>query len=798
MNLSPMLRVSTNEEVDSIISAELPQDPSMVKESKSEESKRLQDIITTNMIHGPCGDVNPTCVCMKDKKCSKNFPKKFNKKTFVDPDNSHPEYRRRSPEDGGRTLKITRRGTTYTVDNKWVVPYSPYLSLRYNCHINVEVCLSPTAAKYLFKYIQKGEDRTMMKTEVEGESRDEIEEYVDLRSMGSSEAAWHLMAYPISKNFPAVTALRIHLEDEQVVCFDEGAEEIAVAEERTTELNGFFNLNQEITEDKFLKYVDCPKEYRWDTKKKEWVGRKINVGTIGRVHSINPAAGDVFFLRILLHHNHCKGKTSFKDLMTVNGEEKPRASYQEVCRELGLLQDDLEWDQVLTEGAAIKLSPALRELFTTILLFCTAADPKELFNKHFMEWTDDFQSAALKKGLILTEQQLRTLVLLDLESRLQSREKDLTTLELPRPTEEELSEVEVFQSQVPVLIREELDFDVNQMKKLVKEREAMFTPGQQDAFTTIFEAVKHSQPLCLFLDARGGCGKTFTLNTLLAAVRSLEPGGCVALAMATTGIAANLLLLGRTFHSRMKAPLTPAADSMLNIQGQSTLTKLLRQAKILLIDEATMLHRYQLEAMDRTLRDVLDDERPFAGKVLVLTGDFRQTLTVVPGASRAGVVDSCINRSYLWSLFKVMTLTENMRVKASGDLELQKFDDWVLSLGDGTAPTVKDTDMVEIEDNLCIKIKENTNSDMEAEIRSMKAFAELVFPDIQTHVEDSKWLEGRAILAPTNKRVDELNDLITESLCGDIILRQGVSYTDDFSLAALTKFCTSNNSSKKI
>ena len=772
-----MFRVSTNEEVDSIISAELPQDPATAEENKRDEARRLQSIIITNMIHGPCGDMNPSCVCMKDKKCSKNFPKKFNKKTFVDPDNSHPEYRRRSPEDGGRTMNITRRGQSYTVNNTWVVPYSPFLSLRYNCHINVEVCLSPTAAKYLFKYIQKGEDRTMVKTSVEGESRDEIEEYVDLRSMGSSEAAWHLMAYPISKNFPAVAALRIHLEDEQVVCFDEGAEEVAVAAERTTELNGFFNLNKEIQEDEFLKYVDCPKKYRWDTKEKRWIKRKINVGTIGRVHSVSPAAGDVWFLRLLLHNDHCKGKGSYKELMTVDGATK--GSFQEVCRELGLLQDDTEWDQVLTEGAAIKLCPALRELFTTILLFCTPADPKDLFERHFMEWTDDFQAASLKKGLSLSQQQLRTLVLLDLETRLQSREKELITVHLPEPTEQELTEVEVFNSQMPVLIREELEFDVNQMKRLVEERTAMFTPGQQDAFTTILDAVKHNQPLCLFLDARGGCGKTFTLNTVLAAVRSLEPGGCVALAMATTGIAANLLLLGRTFHSRMKAPLAPAEDSMFNIPGQSTLTKLLRQAKILLIDEATMLHRFQLEAMDRTLRDVLDDERPFAGKVLVLTGDFRQTLTVVPRASRAGVVACCITRSYLWSLFRVMKLSINMRVRASGDQELQRFDDWVLSLGDGTAPTVRDTDLVEIDDDLCHKIESNSNTDIEAETRSMKRFTEIVFPNIEMNMANHNWLEGRAILAPTNKKVDELNDLVTESLPGEPLKLSSSDFLDN-------------------
>ena len=69
--------------------------------------------------------------------------------------------------------------------------------------------------------------------------------------------------------------------------------------------------------------------------------------------------------------------------------------------------------------------------------------------------------------------------------------------------------------------------------------------------------------MCAFIDARGGCGKTFIINAILGAVRSLESGGCVALAMATTGIASNLLDLGRTFHSRLKAPLTPTEESTL-------------------------------------------------------------------------------------------------------------------------------------------------------------------------------------------------------------------------------------------
>jgi hypothetical protein len=40
----------------------------------------------------------------------------------------------------------------FTFDNRWVVPFNPYLSLRFSCHINVEICASIKAIKYLHKY----------------------------------------------------------------------------------------------------------------------------------------------------------------------------------------------------------------------------------------------------------------------------------------------------------------------------------------------------------------------------------------------------------------------------------------------------------------------------------------------------------------------------------------------------------------------------------------------------------------------------------------------------------------------
>ena len=303
---------------------------------------------------------------------------------------------------------------------------------------------------------------------------------------------------------------------------------------------------------------------------------------------------------------------------------------------------------------------------------------------------------------------------------------------------------------------------------LVDSRKSQFTNSQRVVFETALQAVESRSSLCLFIDARGGTGKTFVLNAILAAVRSLKTdyGNSIALALGTTGIASNLLHLGRTFHSRLKAPLSPNENSVLAIDAQSNLADLIRKAKVIVIDEAPMLHKWLLEAMDRTLIDIMDVEEPFGGKILVLSGDFRQTLPVIPGASSATIVDSAINRSYLWKHFKVLKLEENMRVKTSQDSNLEAFDKWMVSIGDGEVPTNADSDMIEIPDEMCMEIVGKSLKDPDSEKRSMKKLAEHVYPNLNRNFGDPGWMDGKAILAPTNKQVNDINNMITDSFPG--------------------------------
>ena len=383
-NISP-------EFVDSILVAELPPSPTEVDNpAAKEQCKILEEVVLSSMIHGPCGKENPSSPCMDNNKCTKNFPKDFLKDTIVDTEKNYASPRRRKPEDGGRTAMKNDR----LIDNRWVVPYNPYLSLRYNCHINVEFCASPKAAKYLYKYVTKGNDQAMVATEVNDQPRDEISEYQDLRSVGSSEAVWHLLGFPITKQYPAVKALRVHLEEQQQIVFDAEAEIDALENQRDTELTAFFSYNREAREngeslEDLPKYVDMPKSHVFS--KKTWRKRKQQQKepTIGRVHTVNPAAGDVYFLRVLLHDPHCRGKVSFEDMLTAPSG-RVCETYKEVCSELGLLNDDREWHNILDEAAVTQMCPQIRQLFVIILMFCMPSDPVSLFLEFWHTWTDDF------------------------------------------------------------------------------------------------------------------------------------------------------------------------------------------------------------------------------------------------------------------------------------------------------------------------------------------------------------------------------------------------------------------------
>lgn len=135
-------KIMSAEEVDAVVSAVWP-DPI--------SQPLLFDTVKSFMIHGPCGPADMRAPCMEDGKCTKRYPKDFHESTVLE-EQGYPKYRR--PDDGRR---FNVKG--FELDNRWVVPHNPFLTSKYNCHINVEVAASFATLKYIAKYIHKHQEK---------------------------------------------------------------------------------------------------------------------------------------------------------------------------------------------------------------------------------------------------------------------------------------------------------------------------------------------------------------------------------------------------------------------------------------------------------------------------------------------------------------------------------------------------------------------------------------------------------------------------------------------------------------
>ncbi|PIA60703.1 hypothetical protein AQUCO_00300307v1, partial [Aquilegia coerulea] len=245
------------------------------------------------------------------------------------------------------------------------------------------------------------------------------------------------------------------------------------------------------------------------------------------------------------------------------------------------------------------------------------------------------------------------------------------------------------------LVQEELDYDRSELDKEFIELHQNLNEEQRFVFDKVVHAVENAKGGMYFVYGSGGTGKTFLWKTIISSLRSK---GKIVLVVASSGIASLLLPGGRTAHSRFKIPLEVDDYSTCFISQKSDLAQLIKHADLVIWDEAPMNHRNIFEAVDKTFQDLMrkeigdSDGQIFGGKTILLGGDFRQTLPVVPKGSREDVVTSSISRSYLWSKCQVFVLKTNMRLRGN-DLnsemakEIEEFSEWVLQLGEGKLPT---------------------------------------------------------------------------------------------------------------
>ena len=228
--------------------------------------------------------------------------------------------------------------------------------------------------RYLYKYLHKGVDHETVAFNVAEDGRvilvnhDEMTSYQQGRYLSSSDAYWNLACFPKYQN-SHVFWLPIHLPGGQTILFEEGMEEEAICHEATrhTKLTAFFRLNRVNRDASPYTYVQLPLYYTWHQKTMEWhIRLRGGHNFIVRLADVPPRYGELYYLRLLLHH--IKGPASFEHVRTVNGIV--HENFWSTCVAYGLLASDSNYISTLTEAAGLRVPSSPRQLFVHIVVYC--------------------------------------------------------------------------------------------------------------------------------------------------------------------------------------------------------------------------------------------------------------------------------------------------------------------------------------------------------------------------------------------------------------------------------------------
>jgi len=215
------------------------------------------------------------------------------------------------------------------------------------------------------------------------------------------------------------------------------------------------------------------------------------------------------------------------------------------------------------------------------------------------------------------------------------------------------------------LINEELNYDRDILKEELQNILKNINPEQKKAYDAIMESVDNGHGKQIFVEGHGGTGKAYQWKAVTTKLRS---EGKIVLAVASCAIAALLILGGRTAHSRFKIPINITDESICEIKQGTHLAEQLKKTSVIIWDEAPMANKKCFEVLGKSLRDIFRftnlniNEKPFGGMTVVLGGDFKQILPVVPKGRREHIVSASVKRSYLWNHFEIFKLTKNMRL----------------------------------------------------------------------------------------------------------------------------------------
>ena len=603
-----------------------------------DEECELKELVTQLMVHRCSGR------CNVDGKCKYGFPKPVSTTSYFD------EFDR---------LVLRRRE-----HERFVVSYNPTLLLRYKCHLNVEYCRSMDRPQYLAKYVTKIDDLvdnvTVTTHEKDNDPTRILAEYFRAFYISAAQAIWELLGYPQWWRSVSVLSIVVHLEGMQWVATDEI--------EKATDLQRYFgrpasqDLEGIFVDFDALRIKQYFSQFHVEERKKLRSSPSVmDHPEVGTSFHVQRRSKDVVVrfshssfldtelnaLRALLVNRPAR---SYELLRTIDDVVYP--TFHKAAVALNLVDED-ELRFALDEAAKSLLCTPRRffHLFIFVMLngLPDVQDAIEYYAKHMVDGT-------------------HVPAVLDPELHI-------------KPLKRKLVEELVRHGYSPT----QYGFDApDDAAELVQQ---LFDPDTEArTASTMFAALDESQvhvaelfhdlgtPTYVLLDAPAGYGKSVVAQYLAAHYRSSSHGVICA---AFTSFAAHHLPGGRTIHSTFGFGVKQPFSSKFEFQSVESLR--LRQARLIIIDEVFTISKALLEAIDATLRDLCQDNRPFGGKSVLLMGDPRQ-ITPVDRLwnDEDSAIKTCIMQATVVQNFLRRTLSQPHRFRDPS------WAQWLLSIGEGT------------------------------------------------------------------------------------------------------------------
>ncbi|GFW04342.1 ATP-dependent DNA helicase [Trichonephila clavipes] len=295
----------------------------------------------------------------------------------------------------------------------------------------------------------------------------------------------------------------------------------------------------------------------------------------------------------------------------VDGQEFE--TFRQVCEKLGLLEDDNHWDATMEEAILCRSLSQIRELFAILICTFGLSNPLQLWDKYKVALSEDILHRFEKMDQINNDLCLNEALIHIEDKIIMISGKKSSDFGMPTPQR---------RGELSTNLIKELSYNIVLLDTQVSETEPCLLPEQKDIYNKILQRVD------------------------LAKIRKDRN---VALAVASSGIAATLLSSGRTAHSVFKLTLNLTSEEIptCNITKNSARSTLLQQCKLIVWDEGTMSHKRAIEALDRCLQGSQNNPKLMGGVVVLLAEDFRQTLPVIERGTAADEINACLKASYL-------------------------------------------------------------------------------------------------------------------------------------------------------